>query len=117
MNTMELRLLFLWEKPFVNFVSKVKKDIMEHQINGEFSENFDYKDKLKLNYDFDIEEYLETEIEDMYFEEVQERDHRKFCEYFTEQVKSNVIVINAIVNKDPFKSRMMGLLLFIIKVD
>ena len=98
-------------------ISKIKKDIMEHQINNELSENFDYKDKLKLNNDFDIEEYLETEIEDMYFEEVQERDHRKFCEYFIEQLKSNLIVINAIFNKDPFKPRTMRLLLFIINID
>ena len=37
MNTMELRLLFLWKKPFVNFVSKVKKDIIVKEDEGGYS--------------------------------------------------------------------------------
>jgi hypothetical protein len=64
-----------------------------------------------------MEEYLETDFEDLIFEEVTERDHRSFCEYFADQLKSNLIIINIILTKEPFKPRTIKLLLFIINID
>ena len=66
---------------------------------------------------FNFEEYLETDIEDMIFEEIIERDKRTFCEYFKEKLKSNLMIIDAIFNNEPLKPRTIKLILYIINID
>ena len=53
----------------------------------------------------------------MVFEEVKEKDQRKFGEYYKEKLKSNLLIIDAIINKEPFKPRTIKLLLFLINID
>ena len=64
-----------------------------------------------------MENYLETEYEDLAFEEVKERDNRKFIEYFKEKLQSNLLIINIILINDKFKPRTIKLLLYIINID
>ena len=77
------------------------------------------KDKLisKNEFGIKIDEYLETDFEDLIFLEVIERDHRTFCQYFKEQLKTNLLIINAILIKEPFKPRVIKFLLFIINIE
>ena len=76
-----------------------------------------YENKSNINYGFDFKEYLETDIDDLIFEEIIERDKRTFCEYFKEQLKSNLMVIDAIYNNEPLKPRVIKLTLYIINID
>ena len=64
-----------------------------------------------------MENFLETEFDDMAFEEVKERDKRKFSGYIIEQIKSNLLIINIILKNNPFKPRTLKILLFIINID
>ena len=73
-------------------------------INGQNDEN-------------SIDQYLDTEIDDMVFEEVIKKDKRKFCVYFSDKLKTNLIVINTFVVKEPFKPRTIKFLLFILDID
>ena len=84
----------------------------ETNRNLTFNEN-----KSNINYGFDFKEYLETDIDDLIFEEIIERDKRTFCEYFKEQLKSNLMVIDAIYNNEPLKPRVIKLTLYIINID
>ena len=90
----------------------------EKEKNKLISKN-NNKDKLISNNEFGIkiDEYLETDFEDLIFLEVIERDHRTFCQYFKEQLKSNLLIINAILIKEPFKPRVIKFLLFIINIE
>ena len=73
--------------------------------------------KIKNEFDINIENYLETELEDLSFEEIKERENRKFCKYFEIQLKSNILIIDIIINNEPFKPRTLKLLIFIINID
>ena len=53
----------------------------------------------------------------MLFEEIIDRDNRTYCEYFKEQLKSNIMAIDAIYNNNPFKPRVIKLVLYIINID
>ena len=90
----------------------------EKEKNKLISKN-NNKDKLISNNEFGIkiDEYLETDFEDLIFLEVIERDHRTFCQYFKEQLKSNLLIINTILIKEPFKPRVIKFLLFIINIE
>ena len=72
---------------------------------------------LRKEFKIKIEDYLETELEEMAFEEVKERDTRKFKEYFVEQIKTNLLILNIALNQDPFKPRTIRIILFIINID
>ena len=71
------------------------------------------KKKFKIK----IEDYLETEFEEMEFEEVKERDARKCKEYLVEQIKTDLLILNIVLNQDPFKPRTIRIILFIINID
>ena len=77
----------------------------------------DESNKSSNGYNFDIDQYLETDYDNMSFEQIKERDHRLFCGYLVDQIKSNFILVSAVVNNDPFKPRTIKLLLFILNVD
>jgi hypothetical protein len=70
----------------------------------------------KNTYDIILEDYLETDFQDMAFDEVIKREKRSFCEYFKEQIKLNLIIINVIFKNEPFRPRTIKLLLLIIDI-
>ena len=70
----------------------------------------------KNTYDIILDDYLETDFQDMAFDEVIKREKRSFCEYFKEQIKLNLIIINVIFKNEPFRPRTIKLLLLIIDI-
>ena len=79
----------------------------------------DYEIKLppKDEINFDIEDYLKTDFESMPFEEIIYEDHRTFSEYFKEQLKSNLLILNIIFCNEPLKPRAIKIILYIINID
>ena len=97
---------------------KKNKNLQNDEINfrtTEIANEVDNYDESKSS--FDIKEYLETDLEDMTFEEVKEKDNRKFCVYYKERLISNLLIINIIIQKEPFKPRTIKLFLFLINID
>ena len=80
-----------------------------------------YNDKIlptkSDNKNLDMEKYLETEFDDMVYEDVKEKDKRKFCTYFIEKLKADLLIINTIFNNDPLRPKPIKILLFILDID
>ena len=74
---------------------------------------------LNFKYDLnsDMKNYLETEFEDMTFEDLLERDKRELCLYFLEKLKTNLIIINTFSTKEPLRPMTIKILLFILDID
>ena len=98
--------------------------ITERELNSNDKQEY-LKEKNKsvvennnLNHknDINIKEYLYTEYDDMIFDDLINRDKRKFCEYFTEKIKTNLMIINTFV-EEPFKPRPIKIILFILDID
>ena len=64
-----------------------------------------------------MKNYLETVLEDKTFEDVLERDKREFCLYFSENLKTNLIIINTFFIKEPLRPMTIKILLFILDID
>ena len=105
------------------------KDIKIHTLTNK---QIKYKDKIKHesvicdsniilssknDFNINIEEYIETDIDTLPFEEVIEIEKRKYCEYFSEQLKSNLLSINICCGKDPLKPTPIKILLYIITIE
>jgi hypothetical protein len=96
-----------------NKQNKLDDKISSDLISSVSKSNLVYLNEFKI----DMENYLQTELENLAFEEVKERDDRKFGEYFSDQIKSNLLIVDIILNKDAFKPRTIRILLFIINID
>ena len=79
------------------------------------SHNMNVNDNLNMS--INIKEYINTEFEDMVFEDVIKRDKRKFSDYFIYKIKSNLLAINTFFISEPFKPRPIKILLFILDID
>ena len=64
-----------------------------------------------------MEEYLETELEDVVFEEVIERDKRTFSSFLVEKLRHNLLIVNIFLIKEPLKPRTIKISLFILNID
>ena len=75
---------------------------------------FDLKNNINKNEFF--EEYLQTEFDDMDFDDILEKDKRKFCLYLKEKIASNQIIINTFCNEEPFKPISIKILLLVLQI-
>ena len=91
--------------------SKVKVNL--EPLTNENMIELNLKDKFGIN----IEEYLETELEDLSFEEVIERDKRTFDSFLVEKLKCDLLIVNIFLIKEPLRPKTIKILLFILNID
>jgi len=65
----------------------------------------------------DIEKFLEPSFETMDYDDVVEEDKRTFCQYFSEKIKDNQMIINAFFIEEYIKPRSIKIPVFILSVD
>ena len=83
---------------------------MSNELNNVFN---NIKDDLDIN----IKEYLGTQYDDMDYDEAIRKDHRKFCECFTDKLKNNHLIINTIFLDEYIKPRSIKILLLILQFN
>ena len=89
-----------------NSSNKVIKLNLNHEIsNG--------NNDIKIN----IEEYLETQFDDMEFDEAIRKDHRKFCQCYKEKLKDNQIIISIFCSYQSIRPKSIKIIFFILQVD
>ena len=71
------------------------------------------KDDLKIN----IKEYLETDPDDMDYEDAIKNDKRKFIQYFKDKLKANQILLNTFYTKEPLRPKTIKILLLILNFE
>ena len=69
------------------------------------------------NIDININEYLETQLDNMDYEEALRKEHRKFCECFSEKLKNEQIIINTFFLYEPIKPRAIKVVIFILDIN
>ena len=101
----------------LNILNK-KNEKLESKIKmKDYLTEMNDKSSSSINeFNINIEDYLETDLNDVVFEEIKERDHRTFRQYFVEKLKSNLLILNIFINNEPLKPRSIKLMLFIINI-
>ena len=69
------------------------------------------------NLDIDILEYLETQYDDMDYDDAIRKDKRKFCESYKDKLEDNQIIINTFCSYDPIRPRSIKIIFLIMQVD
>ena len=75
-----------------------------------------YADKLKEDYDVDMEEYLKTDYDDMEFEDMLKKDKRTFCEYYWERFKETQIIMDTFFNPEYLKPMTIKIIIFLLNI-
>ena len=69
------------------------------------------------NNNFNMNEYLATDLDDMDYDDAIKKDKRKFCSYFYEKLKINQIILNTFSAIDPLRPRVIKIMLFVLEID
>ena len=75
-----------------------------------------YTEKLKDEYDLDIEEYLKTDFDDMEFEDALKNDNRTFCEYYCDRFKDTQIIMDTFFNPETLKPMTIKIIIFLLNI-
>ncbi len=107
--------------PNINSNNKLnkKKDEKETGKKGgknEKKSGSGYGDKLKDEFDVDMEEYLKTDVEDMEFEDALKYDKRGFCEYFLEKFKEEQIIMDTFFNSEALKPMTIKIIILLLNI-
>ena len=95
-------------------LNKLNNNILD-SCNKDIQNNLDMI--LKDDLDIDIEEYLNTDPNDMDYDEALRRDNRKFCRYYWEKIQANQILINTFYNTEYLKPLPIKLILLALQID
>ena len=69
--------------------------------------------EIKIN----MEEYIETEPDNMDYEDAIRRDKRTFCQYFCDKIKTEQIILSTFFQKEILKPLPIKIILLILNID
>ena len=72
---------------------------------------------LNEEIDINIQEYLNTEPDDMDYDDALKLDKRTFCQFFLDKLKIKQMILNTFFTKDPLRPRPLKIILFILDID
>ena len=64
-----------------------------------------------------MESYLETDLNNMDFDDAVKKDKRSFCQFFSEKVKINQVILNTFCIIDRLRPRTIKIMLFLLEID
>ena len=77
--------------------------------------NLNYLNTEKKNEKF-FEEYFETSLDDLEYDDAIVKDNRAFCEYFCDSFKEKQTIANTFFASDSLKTRSIKIILFIFDI-
>ena len=75
-----------------------------------------YADKIKEEYDIDMEEYLKTDYDDMEFEDALKEDKRTFCEYYCDRFREKQIIMDTFFNPENLKPMTIKIIILLLNI-
>jgi hypothetical protein len=93
----------------------IKKNNLLASLKNKINIETSLTNSYKLN--IDMKEYIKTDPDDMDYDDAIKRDTRKFCQYFGDNLKSDILILNIFCNYEPLNPTPIKCLLFILNVD
>ena len=107
------------KKIFYNYNIQSKDESSSNSSNIIFKHKSN-KDIFKNNdndIDNSIEKYLETQYDDMEYDDAIKKDKRKFCECYKEKIIDNQIIINILCSEEAIRPRTIKIMFLILQID
>ena len=99
-----------------NIIPKQRKDkdLLKNETKSE--KQIQLSNKLKEEYDFNLEEYLKTDFDDMEFEDALRYDNRTFCEYYCDRFRENQIIMDTFFNPETLKPMSIKIIILLLNI-
>ena len=96
---------------------KKRKNPLELSVRNDTENNAKLL-KAKNNCgNIDMEEYLKPDLDDMEYDDAIKLDKRTFCEYFTQKLKSDQIIMDTFYNKENLIPLSIKIILLLLNID
>ena len=73
--------------------------------------------KAKIICGIDMDDYLNTDVDDMDYDDAIKLDKRSFCEFFNEKLKTKQMIINTFCHKENLKPMSIKIILLFLNID
>ena len=95
--------------------TKIMNDNPKVSCEQKFSDF--YIPNIANDLNINIEEYLETNPDDMNFDDAMNRDKRTFCVYYLEKIKSQHIISNTFFYNEYLRPRPIKIMVFVLQIE
>ena len=99
-----------------NIITKSQKENNLLKTENKSENQIQFANKLKEEYDINLEEYLKTDFDDMEFEDALKNDNRSFCEYYCYRFKENQIIIDTFCNPEILKPITIKIVILLLNI-
>ena len=109
-------------------IIKTEKNLLSEKYDNLNKKNKKYKDinsmtKMKYprkikdkDYQKFFDEYLETTLDDLEYDDAKVKDNRTFCEYLKDCLKERQMIAFTFIANDPIKIRVIKIMLFLLNI-
>jgi len=94
--------------------TKGKDILLKNKI---FTQLFKDLKEEDLNKKINFEEYIQTDLDDMDYDDAVKKDKRKFSIYLYDKLKSSQMILNTFYHHEPLRPKPIKILLFILDID
>ena len=101
-------------REFSHFSDKALLSRQKYEASNEYNSLFN---NIKDDLDINIEEYLETQFDDMDYDEAIRKDKRRFAESFMDKLRDNQIIINTFCSDEPIRPGAIKIIFLILQFD
>ena len=117
-NTGNNKIDFIYKsRNYGNYSYSSGKELISVQKSEISNTNNGLLVNLKDDIDINIEEYLETQYDDMDYDNAIRKDDRKFCTCYIDKLKDNQIIINTFFSDDPIRPKSIKIIFLILQID
>ena len=104
-----------YQKSQINGVKKLETrlNLKETKIKKTKEKEDDLNEECDIDF---FKEYLETDADDMEFDDAVVKDKRKYCEHMKENLIEDQIILSTFVAQDNLKPRSIKIIIFILNV-
>ena len=88
-------------------------EFFEEKIEGTVINNIENDNNLNIN----IQDYIETDLDEMDYDDAIRKDKRKFCQYFYSRIINDQIILSTFLNQEILKPLPVKIILLILNID
>ena len=88
-------------------------EFFEEKIEDTVINNIENDNNLNIN----IQDYIETDLDEMDYDDAIRKDKRKFCQYFYSRIINDQIILSTFLNQEILKPLPVKIILLILNID
>ena len=99
-----------------NIITKSQKEKNLLETESKSENQIQFANKLKEEYNINIDVYLKTDFDDMEFEDALKNDNRSFCEYYCDKYIENQIIMDTFFNTEILKPISIKIIILLLNI-